>query len=110
MAGKRHGLGRLGPSAARLAARAACRVPTAVLVPAAVLVPTAVLVSGAASITAAAAAPAGLVITAFSVAGSYIGDGVPPEFDPTNASFGGTATATGINLSATGGTEGSSWT
>ena len=110
MAGKRHGLGRLWPSAARLAARAACRVPTAVLVPAAVLVPTAVLVSGAASITAAAAAPAGLVITAFSDAGSYIGNGVPQEFDPTNASFGGTATATGINLSATGGTEGSSWT
>src|SRR5215467_4944123 len=94
--------------ASRLAART-IRVPTAVLVAAAVLMPAAVLVSGAASVTAAAA-PANIVITAFSDAGSYIGNGVPQEFDSTNASFTGTAAPNGLNLAATGGTEGSSWT
>ncbi len=71
----------------------------------------AVLVPGAASISAASASASGnIVITAFSDPGSYIGNGVPQEFDATNASFSGTATPTGLSLSATGGTEGSSWT
>jgi len=45
----------------------------------------------------------------FSDPGDYIGGGSPQEFDKTNASFSGTVSTGGINLSASGGTSGLSW-
>jgi len=56
-----------------------------------------------------AAAAEGIVVTMFSDPGDYIGAGSRQEFDKTNASFGGTVSTGGINLSASGGTSGLSW-
>ena len=56
-----------------------------------------------------AAATKGIVVTMFSDPGDYIGAGLRQEFDKTNASFGGTVSTGGINLSVSGGTSGLSW-
>ena len=56
-----------------------------------------------------AAAAKGIVVTMFSDPGEYIGGGTPQEFDGTNASFSGTVSTGGINLSVSGGTSSSSW-
>lgn len=48
------------------------------------------------------------VITAFSDR-NFFGNGVPQEFDQTNASFTGSVSTTGINLSVSGGTAGLNW-
>src|SRR5215831_4832875 len=56
-----------------------------------------------------AAATKGIVVTMFSDPGDYIGGSSPQEFDKTNASFSGTVSTGGINLSASGGTSGLSW-
>ena len=45
----------------------------------------------------------------FSDPGDYIGAGLRQESDKTNASFGGTVSTGGINLSVSGGTSGLSW-
>jgi hypothetical protein len=50
----------------------------------------------------------GIVISAFS-SGDYIGGGVQQEFDQTNTIFSGSATTTGIDVFANGGTSGLSW-
>jgi hypothetical protein len=55
------------------------------------------------------ATAAGTVITMFSDHTDFIGGGTPQEFDSTNASFTGTVTTTGINLSVSGGTSGLSY-
>lgn len=51
----------------------------------------------------------GTVVTMFSDPGDYIGAGTQQEFDSTNATFTGTVSAGGINLSVSGGTSGTSW-
>jgi hypothetical protein len=73
---------------------------------------TGLVVPPAAAATASlpsAAATKGIVVTMFSDPGDYIGGGSPQEFDKTNASFSGTVSTGGINLSASGGTSGLSW-
>lgn len=61
-----------------------------------------------ASLAPAASSPH-TVVTMFSDPGDFIGGGTPQEFDKTNASFSGTVSTAGINLSVTGGTSGLSW-
>jgi hypothetical protein len=65
-------------------------------------------VAAAASVPSAAATK-GIVVTMFSDPGDYIGGGTRQEFDPTNASFSGTVSTSGISLSVSGGTSGLSW-
>jgi hypothetical protein len=56
-----------------------------------------------------AAATKGVVVTMYSDPGDYIGGGTQQEFDNTNASFSGTVSTAGINLSVSGGTSGLAW-
>jgi hypothetical protein len=88
MAGKQHANRWLRPSLVALAVGAAGLLPSAA--------------------TAASSDIANVVITAFSQP-SATGNGVTQEFDATNASFTGTATTTGLNLSVSGGTRGLPW-
>jgi hypothetical protein len=73
---------------------------------AALVVPTAVSLGGTAS--ASVAAPL-TTFTMFSDSGDYIGGGVSREFDSTNGSISGSATASDISMQANGGTSGSSF-
>jgi hypothetical protein len=59
--------------------------------------------------TSSPLAAQGMVVTMFSDPGDYIGGGMQQEFDQTNATFSGTVSTAGINLSASGGTSGLSW-
>jgi hypothetical protein len=76
------------------------------VVAAAGLLPSAVVTAGASGV--AGSALTNVVITAFSQPGAT-GNGVTQEFDPTNASVTGIATATGLNLAVSGGTAGLQW-
>jgi len=70
-----------------------------------VVLPAAAATAG----TRPAALAKNTVVTMFSDGGDFIGGGSPQEFDSTNASFSGTVSTGGINLSVSGGTSGLSW-
>lgn len=64
----------------------------------------------AAAASASSALPSGgIVISAFSDPGEFVGGGGVQEFDRTNASFSGTVSTSGIDLAVSGGVSGQSW-
>lgn len=68
-----------------------------------------VLPAAGATASVSPAVAKGTVVTMFSDGGDYIGGGTQQEFDSTNATFTGTVSTGGIDLSVSGGTSGLSW-
>ena len=67
------------------------------------------LAANAGAVPAAASTSPGFVVTMFSDPGDYIGAGAPQEFDASNATFGGSLSASGLSLDVSGGTSGSDY-